>query len=92
MKDSRALKDLTSVGPATLSDFTMLGISSVAQLVNKDAHKLYLKLQKIIGQRLDPCCEDVFRCAIEQARNPKLPKAKRQWFYWSKIRKQRLAG
>jgi nucleotidyltransferase/DNA polymerase involved in DNA repair len=89
MKDKRKLKDLVSVGPATLADFKELGITEVEDLLTEDARRLFQRLQRIKEQRVDPCCEDVFRTAIEQARNPKLPIEKQQWFYWSKIRKQR---
>ncbi len=89
MADKRTLIDLVSVGPATLVDFEDLGITEVEHLLDKDARELFESLQQLKGQRVDPCCEDVFRTAIEQARDPNLPKEKRQWFYWSKLRKQR---
>jgi hypothetical protein len=86
--DKRKLKDLFSVGPATLADFEDLGITEVEHLIGKDARELFQSLQRLKGQTMDPCCEDVFRSAIEQARNPNLPKQKRQWYYWSKLRKR----
>lgn len=85
----RKLEDLVSVGPATMRDFALLKINSIEQLAKQDPQKLYLKLCKITGLRHDPCCEDVFSAAVAQARDPKLPKQKCQWWYWSKIRKQR---
>lgn len=85
----RRLIDLTSVGPATLADLEDLGITEVAHLRNKDAHELFRRLQVQKGTRVDPCVEDVFRAAIEQARDPNLPEEKRQWFYWSRVRKGR---
>lgn len=91
MVDKRRLRDLTSVGPATLADFEDLGITEVDHLIDKDARELFERLQQLRGQKVDPCCEDVFRTAIEQARNPDLPKQKQQWHYWSKLRK-RQAG
>ena len=87
--DNRKLSDLTSVGPATVADFEDLGITEVDHLINRDARELFARLQRLKGQRVDPCCEDVFRAAIEQARDPSLPKQKRMWHYWSKQRKQR---
>ena len=87
MTDSRKLIDLVSVGPATVADFDELGITKVRQLVGKDASKLFIRLQRIRGQKLDPCCQDVFQAAIEQARNPRLSKEKRNWYYWSRVRK-----
>ncbi|MDF1544421.1 MAG: helix-hairpin-helix domain-containing protein [bacterium] len=91
MKENRKLADLVSVGPATLRDFEELGISEVEQLIDKDSVTLFERLEKIKGQKLDRCCEDVFRTAIEQARNPKLPEEKKQWYYWSRVRKNKTA-
>lgn len=87
----RRLSDLVSVGPATLSDFEDLGITEVAHLVDQDAIELYDRLLTIKGGYLDRCCEDVFRAAIEQARDPNLPVQKRQWHYWSKVRKGQIS-
>jgi len=81
MSDNRKLSDLVSVGPATLADFEDLEITEVEQLLEKDASELFSELQIIRKSELDPCCEDVFRAAIEQARDPHLPKEKRQWHY-----------
>lgn len=88
MTDPRKLIDLVSVGPAILADFEDLGITEVEHLINQDAVELFDRLHEIKGLKyFDRCCEDVFRCAIEQARDPKLPKEKCQWHYWSKVRK-----
>jgi len=87
MIDNRKLTDLVSVGPATAADFEDLGITEVGQLVDRDAGELFEQLQILKGKRLDPCCLDVFRAAIEQARDPKLPEKKKYWHYWSKVRK-----
>ena len=86
---SRELKDLVSIGPAMLRDFEMLKIRSVADLAKSDPLRMYRKLCQLTGQRQDPCVLDVFRSAVAQARNPRLPAEKCQWWYWSKIRKAR---
>ena len=90
MTDSRKLSDLVSVGPATLRDLEDLGITEVSHLIDRDAIELFDQLQEIKGQKLDRCCQDVFRAAIEQARDPELPKEKCQWHYWSKVRKREI--
>lgn len=64
----KQLADLANVGPATLADFRVLGISSVAQLRRRDAFKLYDALCRKTAQRHDPCCIDVFMAAIDEAR------------------------
>jgi len=87
----RSLKDLRSVGPAIVRDFELLGIQSVAQLSRRSPEKLYERLCEIKGQSVDICCLDVFRAAVAQARNPRLPAEQRQWWYWSRLRKARDA-
>jgi hypothetical protein len=84
----RRLADLISIGPAMLRDFELLGIRSVAQLATENPQRMYARLNRISGQRQDPCVLDVFRAAVAQARNPRLPAEHCQWWYWSRKRKQ----
>jgi nucleotidyltransferase/DNA polymerase involved in DNA repair len=92
LNEQRKLSDLVSVGPAMLRDFELLGIASVAQLSKRDPEKLYEKLCRITGQAQDICCLDVFRAAVAQALNPRLPQQQCQWWYWSRKRKARDGG
>jgi hypothetical protein len=85
---SRQLADLISIGPAMLRDFEMLGIRSVAQLAKQNPQRMYGRLSRVTGQRQDPCVLDVFCAAVAQARNPRLPVEKCQWWFWSRKRKQ----
>jgi len=87
MTQSRCLQDLISVGPAIERDFHLLGIHSVSQLAKHDPHKLYTRLEHLTGQHQDPCVLDTFQAAVAQARNPRLPAEKCQWWYWSRKRK-----
>ena len=86
--DSRKLSDLISVGPAMLRDFDILGVRSVAQLARRNPDRLYESLCRIAPQHQDICCLDVFRAAVAQARDPKLPVGRCQWWYWSRDRKR----
>jgi hypothetical protein len=81
------LKDLISIGPAMLKDFAQLGITSVPQLAKQKPIKMYERLQRLRGERMDPCVLDTFEAAVAQARNPRLPAEKCQWWYWSRKRK-----
>jgi hypothetical protein len=85
----RRLKDLVSIGPAMLRDFELLGVHSVAELARQSPQRMYARLNRVSGQRQDPCVLDVFRAAVAQARNPRLPAEQCQWWYWSRRRKQR---
>ena len=87
----RRLHDQTSVGAATSRDLDRLGVNSVAQLARRNPEKLYEELCRVTGQSQDICCLDVFRAAVAQARNPRLPAEQRQWWYWSRLRKARDA-
>jgi len=85
----RRLQDLISIGPAMLRDFELLGIRSVALLAKQQPKKLYDDLCRITCQQHDICCLDVFRAAVAQARDPRLPGEQCQWWYWSRLRKAR---
>ncbi len=87
MNSQRQLRDLISVGPAIERDFHLLGIRTVPQLARHDPHRLYARLERLTGTRQDPCVLDVFHAAVAQARNPRLPVEKCQWWYWSRRRK-----
>ena len=84
---TRELGDLISIGPAMLRDFELLRIRSVAQLARQNPKSMYERLSRATGQRQDPCVLDTFCAAVEQAKNPRLPAEKCQWWYWSEKRK-----
>lgn len=85
--EKRYLEELVSVGPAMVRDFELVGIRSVAALARANPQKLYEKLCRVTGQHHDICVLDVFSAAVAQARNPRLPAAQCQWWYWSRRRK-----
>jgi len=87
----KKLKDLYSVGPQTIKDLEQLEIYSLDTLKEADPDNLFRQLCEITNSNQDPCVLDVFRCAVAQARNPKLPKEQKKWWYWSKIRKEGLS-
>jgi len=87
MSRQRQLRNLVSIGPAMLRDFEMLGVRSVAQLARRSPRSLYEALCRATDQPQDLCVLDAFAAAVAQARNPRLPAAQRQWWYWSRQRK-----
>jgi nucleotidyltransferase/DNA polymerase involved in DNA repair len=87
-KEARRLGDLTSVGPAMLRDFELLGVRSVGQLARQNPEKLYRKLGRVAREHQDICVLDSFRAAVAQARDPRLPAEKCQWWWWSEKRKR----
>lgn len=86
---TRELGELISIGPAMLRDFELLGIRSVGQLAKQDPKRMYKRLGRVAKQHQDICVLDVFEAAVAQARNPRLPAEKCQWWYWSRRRKAR---
>ena len=84
---ARQLEDLISIGPAILRDFEQLGVHSVAQLARQNPQRMYEKLGRVAGQHQDICVLDVFCAAVAQAKNPRLPAERCEWWYWSKKRK-----
>jgi len=87
MNANRELGRLLSIGPAMLRDFELLGIRSVAQLARRSPQRMYSELCRITGERQDPCVLDTFCAAVAQARDPLLPAEQRQWWYWSRLRR-----
>jgi hypothetical protein len=85
--EQRELEDLVSVGPVIGSQLRMIGIHTVAQLARQDPETLYRRLCRKTKTRVDLCVFDVYRAAVEQARNPGLPAEQCLWWYWSRIRK-----
>jgi hypothetical protein len=72
-----------------LRDFEILGVRTVPQLARRNPERLYESLCRVAPQHHDICCLDVLRAAVAQARDPKLPVEKCQWWFWSRER-QRL--
>ncbi|MDQ2844677.1 MAG: helix-hairpin-helix domain-containing protein [Acidobacteriota bacterium] len=87
IQDTRRLRDLSGVGKSIESDLLGLGVTSVADLAQRDGDDLYHALCRQTGSRQDPCVLDTFRCAVAQARNPDLPVEQRSWWWWSRQRK-----
>jgi hypothetical protein len=93
MKSARtAFQQLISVGPAIERDFHLLGIRTLAQLARQNPCKMYDKLCRLTNRNQDICCLDVFCAAVAQARDPLLPAAQCQWWYWSRKRKAENAS
>ena len=85
--ETRELKDLKSVGKATIEDFKKINIFKVEDLIGKNSEALFRKLQQVTGHAHNICCVDVFQAAIAQAENVNLPEEQKDWFYWSNVRK-----
>lgn len=81
------LGTLRNVGRATLADFAVLNVRTLAQLSVQDPDALYVSLQRKTGQRHDPCVWDVFAAAIHEAKTGEA----RDWWSFTPVRKRRQA-
>jgi hypothetical protein len=79
---------LRNVGPATLADFNVLGITTIGELAQQDADTLYLRICEETARRHDPCVHDVFAAAIHQAKTGEPV----NWWTYSEGRKARQAA
>jgi hypothetical protein len=87
LTETRQLRDLAGIGKSIEANLRSLGVSSVADLALRDGDDLYRRLCSKTNMRQDPCVLDTFRCAVAQARNPRLPAEQRNWWWWSRQRK-----
>jgi nucleotidyltransferase/DNA polymerase involved in DNA repair len=85
--ESRKLRDLAGVGKSIEADLIGLGVTSVTELAARDGDELYDQLCIKTRSYQDPCVLDTFRCAVAQARDPKLSTDKCNWWWWSRQRK-----
>ena len=81
-------QSLGSVGAKMAEKIWRLGYTSLQTLAKADPVRMYHDYSRMLRRTADPCVEDVFRCAIAQARDKNLPIEQTQWWYWSSFRGQ----
>jgi hypothetical protein len=59
------LEHLPNIGKAMAADLRLLGIERPQQLAGRDPLQLYHALERLTGQRHDPCVLDTFMAAID---------------------------
>lgn len=82
---SKALKEfqkIPGVGKSIANDLWALGFTSIKDLKNQSAERLYEDLEKIAGQKICRCMLYVFRCAIYYANHSVHEPEKLKWWYW----------
>ncbi len=85
--NTRRLRDLRGIGVSIEANLKQLGVRTVGELARHNGDSLYEALCELTGTRQDPCVLDTFRCAVAQARNPKLQVEQCNWWWWSRQRK-----
>jgi hypothetical protein len=76
------LRSIPGVGPSIERDLLDLGIESVPELRGRNPDRLYRELCDLRGERIDPCVQYVFRCAVYFASNEVHEPALLQWWNW----------
>jgi hypothetical protein len=59
-----------------------LGFKSLEELKKADPVKMVNEYQQQVNCHVDPCVEDVFRCAITQCKYKEISTEKKHWWYW----------
>jgi hypothetical protein len=76
------LQTLPAIGPSLAADLRALGVRRVADLTRRDPERLYARLNRLRGQRQDPCVLYAFRCAAYAARTPRPRAHLLKWWNW----------
>lgn len=85
-REAAKLTHIPNIGPATVKDLRLLGITTPQQLKGKNGLELYRKLNEVSGVHHDPCMADVFMSAVDFMNGGK-PKP---WWAFTKMRKKLL--
>ncbi len=82
-----ALLEIPNVGPATVDNLCLLGITQPGHLIGRDPYQMYDRLCQISGERHDPCVIDVFISAVRfmEGAQPK------KWWHYTAERKRFLS-
>jgi pathogenicity locus Cdd1 protein len=76
------LQTLPGIGPSLAGDLRAIGIRRVADLKRRDPERLYAQLNRLRGQRQDPCVLYAFRCAAYAARTDRPKPELLKWWNW----------
>jgi len=79
------LKDfqtIPNVGPRTAQDLWQLGVRSIAELKGADPQKMYDRLCKLKGVRIDPCQLYVLRSVVYFASRKTHKAELLKWWNW----------
>jgi hypothetical protein len=82
---NKILKDfqtIPNVGPRTADDLWQLGVRSIAELKGADPQKMYDRLCKLRGVRIDPCQLYVFRSVVYYASRMTHKPELLKWWAW----------
>jgi len=76
------LQNLPAIGPSLAADLRALGVRRIADLRRRDPERLYASLNRLRGERQDPCVLYSFRCAVYAARTARPRAHLLKWWNW----------
>lgn len=76
------LQAVPGIGPSLAQDLRDLGYESVADLIREDPEAMYSRLNRIRGEKQDPCVLYVFRCAVYFASSESPDPELLKWWAW----------
>ena len=76
------LQTIPGIGPSLAQDLRDLGYESVADLIHEDPETMYSRLNRIRGEKQDPCVLYVFRCAVYFASSESPDPELLKWWAW----------
>jgi hypothetical protein len=76
------IQSLPGIGPSLATDLRALGVRHAADLRRLDPEQLYVRLNRLRGQRQDACVLYAFRCAAYAARTPRPRAHLLKWWNW----------
>ena len=88
--DPEALETIPGIGPSMAADLRKLGIDKVSKLKRRNPEKLYERLCKAEGTKMDRCVLYVFRCAAYYATDPEIDQRLRKWWNWKDNKKKKV--
>ena len=74
----KELMTVPNIGKSMAEDLIQLGVTSIAQLAEREPDELYDSLCRLTNTRQDPCVWDTFAAAVHYA---KTGEAKKWWDY-----------
>ena len=76
------LQTLPGIGSSLARDLRALGVRRKGDLKRRDPERLYVRLNRLRGERQDPCVLYAFRCAAYAVRAPRPRPELLKWWNW----------
>lgn len=83
MKSGRGLESIPGVGESIAADLRAIGMDRPSCLKNQNPQKLYEKMCRQQGKRIDRCMLYVLRCAVYYASHKTHKPGLLKWWNWS---------